>query len=81
MGLKWAQILAVNVLGVELIVLGRCYYDFHKMNTSQDHRKHFHETFPTALETFYWIAEFTNSNSEVRKNDYETWGINVDAKK
>ena len=79
-GLRIAHITGVYVLGLELILGGICFWDFHKMNTDQEHRKHVHEARPWALESFYWTAEKFQSNFDVRKNDYEAWGVSEDAK-
>ena len=78
-GLKIAHVGGLFILGFELILFGKCYWEFHMMNKSQDHRKLIHQQFPMGLDAFYWTAEKFHSNNDVRKNDYKAWGVRLDS--
>ena len=69
-----------GIVWVELAFLGASYWCFHKMNTSQEYRRTMYDKLPWALESFYWVAEFSENGKTARKNDYEKWGIGLDPK-
>ncbi|XP_038073868.1 protein CEBPZOS-like [Patiria miniata] len=62
------------LIAAEVAAFGAAYYVWHKMNVSQDYRRHMHENYPYILELFYRTAEM-GQIKDARPNDYRAWGI------
>ena len=79
--LQRAHLLVLGVVGLELGIGIQAYWMFHQMNTNQEYREKTRKSFPWALDKFYLLAEYAHGNSDVKKNDYEKWGLEWEAGK
>ena len=61
-----------GVILVEVIAVFEGFKIWRKMNSSQEYRKHMRDNYPTILEGFYKVADFSN-NGYVRDYDADQW--------
>ena len=77
-GLQIAHYATFGIIAIEFIACAQAYWMFRQMNTSQDYRERTHKNFPWALDKFYSLAEYVHGNADIKKGDYEKWGLSVE---
>ncbi|CAG9864563.1 unnamed protein product [Phyllotreta striolata] len=70
---RWFKRGAVTIIVIDALSCVGSYFIWRKINTERDFRRYLHDNYPFVLEGYYKIGETIDSQSQIRKIDWEHW--------